>query len=59
MVYNGDMLRVVNSQLVQNKKVLLRYDIDVALRQAQGKEVYNKYNENETTDIDRVFIVTD
>ncbi len=32
-------MQVVNSQIVSGKKVLLRYDIDVALRSAQGKLV--------------------
>jgi len=32
-------MQVVSSQLISNKRVLLRYDIDVALRSAQGKLV--------------------
>lgn len=32
-------MQIVNPQIVKGKKVLLRYDIDVALRQDQGKMV--------------------
>ena len=32
-------MQIVNGQLVSGKKVILRYDIDVALRSAQGKLV--------------------
>ncbi len=31
------MMQVVTADFIKNKKVLLRYDIDVALREAQGK----------------------